>query len=58
MHTHIEGDNDWLRGSTIAYVHGAKLICKVFHYLLIRLQLDLSETRLLLSHNRLLLTIP
>ena len=35
-HTHTEVDKDWLCGSEIAYVRGAELRCKVFHYLSIR----------------------
>ena len=58
MHTHTEGDRDWLCSSAIAYFRGVEPRCKVFHYISIRLQLDLSETRLTLSHNLLLLTIP
>ena len=54
----MEGDNDWLRGSAIAYTRGAEPRCKVLYYLSIRLQLDLSERRLPLSHNHLLLIIP
>ena len=57
-HTHTEGDKDWLLGLEIAYVCGAEPRCKVFHYLSIKLQLDLSESRLPLFHSRLLLTIP
>ena len=45
-HTHTEEDKDWLLGSTIAYIRGVEPRCKVFHYLSIRLQLELSETRL------------
>ena len=44
-HTHMEGDMDWLRGLTIAYVRGAELRCKVFHYLLIRLQVGLKSDK-------------
>ena len=57
MHTHTEGDKDWLRGSTIAYVRGPKPRYKVFHYFSIKLQLDFSEIRLPLSRIHLLLTI-
>ena len=41
-HTHMEGDRDWLRGSAITYVHGAEPRYKVFHYLLIRLQVRIK----------------
>ena len=41
-HTHIEGDKDWLRDSAISYVCRAELKCKVFHYLSIRLQVELK----------------
>ena len=48
MHTHtqMEGDKDWLHCTTIAYIREAEPRCKKFLYLSIRLQLDLSETRI------------
>ena len=56
-HTHTEGDEDWLCWFDSYLCREVEPRCKAFHYLSIRLQLDLSETRLPLSHNRLLLTI-
>ena len=56
-HTHMEGNKDWLSDMEIAYVCEVELRCKVFHYLSIGLKLDLSETRLPLSHSCLLLNI-
>ena len=37
MHTHTEGDKDWLHGLEITYIRRAEPICKVFYYLSIRL---------------------
>ena len=43
MHTHTEGDRDWLRDLAIAYVHGAEPKCKVFHHLSIRLNMKIGS---------------
>ena len=58
--TYTEKGRDWLCGSTIANVHGVSLDVRCFTIYIYQLgyMLDLSETRLPFSHNRLLLTIP
>ena len=40
--TQTEGDENWLHSSKIAYVHGAELRYKVFHYLSFRLQVGFN----------------